>query len=159
MFADYLVYREVRELAQEKIELFASADCSLYVDMPLCLQITNIYMNRLTAHDLQRRGVLHAPLCRWGDWRTYKPLITDVPLAFVGLPRRSALWIGTYGVSKKKADRIRFREGLEAMLEWLDPVRVFVYGSMPKDVFGSLGNPDLFVRYPDWNSLMHGRCE
>ena len=155
MFADYLVYREVREDAWSKCSLFASADCSLYTDMPFCLQIANTYMNRLTAHDLQRAGRLHAPLCRWGDWRSYEPYITDTPLAFIGLPKGNALWLGTYGVSKKREDKQNLRKGLGAMLYWLRPVRVFVYGPMPKDVFGEYEGSTDFVCYPNWTALRH----
>ena len=155
MFADYLVYREVRDEAWSKAGQFASADCSLYTDMPFCLQIANTYMNRITAHDLQRAGRLHAPLCRWGDWRSFEPYITSVPLAFIGLPKNNALWIGSYGVSKKREDKQNFKEGLAAMLEWLHPVRVFVYGPMPKDVFGDFEGATDFVRYTNWTSLRH----
>lgn len=157
MFADYLIYDEMREIAHKKVSLFASADCSLYTDMPLCLQVANIYMNRLTAYDLQNQGKLHAPLCRWGDERTYKPYITDIPLAFIGLPKNNAVWIGTYGVSKHQEDKKHLRSGLEAMIEWLSPVRIFVYGSLPGDIFGDLSHSNLFTVYPNWTSLMHGR--
>ncbi|MDD6786171.1 MAG: DUF4417 domain-containing protein [Eggerthellales bacterium] len=155
MFADYLVYREMRDEAWSKVNLFASADCSLYTDMPFCLQIANTYMNRLTAHDLQKAGRLHAPLCRWGDWKSYEPYITDVPLAFIGLPKYSALWVGSYGVSKKHEDKLNFKRGLEAMLEWLHPIRVFVYGAMPKDVFGDFEGMTDFVRYANWTTMRH----
>ena len=155
MFADYLVYHEMRDEAWSKVDLLASTDCSLYTDMPFCLQIANTYMNRLTAHDLQRAGRLHAPLCRWGDWRSYEPYITDTPLAFIGLPKNNALWVGTYGVSKKREDKQNLRKGLEAMLHWLHPVRVFVYGPMPKDVFGEYEGSTDFVCYPNWTALRH----
>ncbi|MDO4502741.1 MAG: DUF4417 domain-containing protein [Coriobacteriia bacterium] len=155
MFADYLVYREVREEAWSKVSLLASTDCSLYTDMPFCLQIANTYMNRLTAHDLQRAERLHAPLCRWGDWRSYEPYITRTPLAFIGLPKNSALWVGSYGVSKKREDKRNFKKGLEAMLDWLRPVRVFVYGPMPRDVFGDYEGTTDFVCYPNWTKMRH----
>ena len=159
MFADYLVYREARDAAWDKVELFASADCSLYTDMPFGLQIANTYLNRLTAHDLQRSGHLHAPLCRWGDERSYEPFITDVPLAFIGLPKHNAVWVGAYGVSKSKENAAHFRRGLIAMLEWLEPQRVFVYGAMKKSVFRDLTGLTDFVQYPDWTTRMHREAD
>lgn len=156
MFADYLVYRELREQAQKKISLFAPADCSVYTDMPFALQPASIYMSRLTAHDLQQQGKLHAPLCRWGDERTYRPYISDVPIAFIGLPKHNAVWVGTYGLSLRRADRVHLHNGLVEMLKWLEPRRVFVYGPTPKSVFGDLWGRTDFVVYPNWMKLKHG---
>lgn len=41
------------------------------------------------------------------------------------------------------------------MLGWLSPVRVFVYGPMPKDVFSDYEGAADFVRYPNWTALRH----
>ena len=48
-----------------------SPDCSLYRDMPLCLQIANTYMNRAVGYYLQSQGLYVIPNVRWGDERTY----------------------------------------------------------------------------------------
>ena len=50
---------------------FISPDCSLYRDMPLAIQITNIYRNRAIGYCFQKHGVYVIPCVRWGDERTY----------------------------------------------------------------------------------------
>lgn len=50
---------------------FISPDCSVYRDMPLSLQITNIYRNRAIGYYMQKHGVYVVPCVRWGDERTY----------------------------------------------------------------------------------------
>lgn len=56
-FSDVLTC--TKELLPELSEFSAviSPDCSLYRDMPLCLQIANTYMNRAVGHYLQSQGV------------------------------------------------------------------------------------------------------
>lgn len=47
-----------------------SPDFSLYIDMPLCLQMVNVYLNRAVGCYIQRKGVKVIPNVRWGDERT-----------------------------------------------------------------------------------------
>lgn len=49
-----------------------------------------------------------------------------------------------------------FREGLVAMLDYLKPQTVLVYGPMPKNVFGDLLDRTKFVQYDDWTKMRHG---
>lgn len=64
-----------------------SPDCSLYRDMPLCLQIANIYMNRAVGHYLQSKGLYVIPNIRWGDERTYTTEVLPEKAAFLGVPK------------------------------------------------------------------------
>ncbi len=130
-----------------------SPDCSLYIDMPLCLQITNVYINRAHGHYLQEKGHYVIPNVRWGDERTYTTVKLPEKVAFLGLPKHSIYCIGTYGCIKSKEDKRYFREGLIAMLDELEPEVVLVYGAMPKEIFGGLENRTQFINYPDWISL------
>ena len=61
-----------KELLPElsKFSAVISPDCSLYRDMPLCLQIANTYMNRAVGHYLQSQGLYVIPNIRWGDERS-----------------------------------------------------------------------------------------
>lgn len=136
----------------------STPDCSLYRDMPFVLQCANTYMNRLVGHYIQSLGHEHLyPTVRWGDERTYEPYITDTPLSFIGLPKHSAYWIGSYGVSKRRDDKNHLKLGLESMIEFLEPEYVFVYGSMPDEVFKDCLTKTQFIQYPDWLSSKHGK--
>ncbi len=127
-------------------------DCSLYRDMPLIAQMTNIYMNRSVGRYLQSQGIYVIPNVRWSDERTYTTNELPEKVAFVGLPKRSVVSIGSYGLMKNKANREHFKKGLEQMLIELDPEIVIVYGSMPESVFGEYVNQTKFVRFQDWIS-------
>lgn len=134
----------------KKFEGVISPDCSLYRDMPLCLQIANTYMNRAVGHYLQTHGIYVIPNIRWGDERTYTTIELPEKIAFLGIEKKSIVSIGTYGCVKRKEDKFYFRDGLEAMLDELEPSVVIVYGSMPKQVFGGLENRTNFIKIPDW---------
>lgn len=130
-----------------------SPDCSLYYDMPLCLQIANTYMNRAIGYRLQQQGLYVIPNVRWGDERSYTTDVLPEKFAFLGLPKHSIVAIGTYGCSKGRLERHHLRAGLIAMLDELAPEVVLVYGSMPDAIFGDLTTRTRFINYPDWIKL------
>lgn len=140
----------------EELRLFAgviSPDCSLYRDMPLCLQIANTYMNRAVGHYLQEQGLYVIPNIRWGDERTYTTNVLPEKIAFLGVEKRSIVSIGTYGCIRGEQNKLHFKAGLRAMLDELEPEIVLVYGPMPTSVFGELLNRSSFIQYDDWTSL------
>ena len=130
-----------------------SPDCSLYRDMPLCLQIANTYMNRAIGHYLQTKGLYVVPNIRWGDERTYTTCVLPERIAFLGVEKHSIVSVGTYGCIQGRENRRCFQAGLEAMLECLEPEVVLVYGNMPDSIFGGVKNTTRFVHYPDWTTL------
>ena len=133
-----------------------SPDCSLYIDAPLCLQITNIYLNRAVGCKLQSEGLYVIPNVRWGDERTYTKMLFKEKVAFAGLPKHSIVSVGTYGCIKSKEAKYHFREGLISMLDEIEPEVVLVYGSMPESVFQGLDSRTKFINYPDWIRLKKG---
>lgn len=128
-------------------------DCSLYLDMPLCLQITNVYLSRAVGHYFQENGLYVIPNVRWGDERTYTTVDLPEKIAFLGLPKNSIYSIGTYGCIRTKEDKRYFREGLIEMLKELEPEIVIVYGSMPDAIFNGLYNKTRFINIPDWTTF------
>lgn len=157
MFADALL--GIENFSEELLARpCATPDCSIYWDMPLVLQCANVYMSRLIGHGLQELGHEEVyPTLRWADERTYKPFIVDAPIAFLGLPKKSVYWIGSYGVCKTREERYHLKAGLEAALEYLEPEKLFVYGAMPEKIFGDYLGCTEFVRFPDWTTRQHGR--
>ena len=150
MFRDCLTATDKYLDELSKFPGIISPDCSLYIDMPLCLQIVNVYMNRAVGHYLQSKGLYIIPNIRWGDERTYTTIELPEKIAFLGAPKHSILSVGTYGCVKSKEAKFYFREGLVAMLDELEPEVVLVYGSMPRQIFEGLNNRTRFVNHPDW---------
>lgn len=141
-----------------RFEVVVSPDCSLYRDMPLCLQIINTYLNRQIGHYLQSMGLYVVPNVRWGDERSYlRTLPDEPPFAFLGVEKHSIVSIGTYGCCRGNENRHHLREGLRAMLKELEPEIVLVYGAMPPSVFDEFSGQTRFIHYPDWTSVRHGR--
>lgn len=129
-------------------------DCSLYIDAPLCVQIVDIYLNRAVGHYLQKQGIYVIPNIRWGDERTYTSNELGEKVAFQGVDKHSIVSVGTYGQIKSAESKRYFREGLEAMLDELEPKVVLVYGSMPDSIFGKVKDRTRFVQYLDWTTRM-----
>ena len=136
-----------------------SPDNSLYRDMPLACQICNIYRNRLIGSYYQRHGIKVIGNCRWGDDRTYSSDTLGEPVSFAGLPTDSIVSVGTYGCIQSKRDKEQFRNGLAAMIDYLKPAAIIVYGAMPDSVFGKFKNKAKFINFKDWTSTRHRENE
>ena len=91
------------------------------------------------------------------DERSYSTIELPEKFAFLGVPKHSIVSIGTYGCIKSKENKIYFAEGLEAMLEELEPEVVLVYGGMPDSIFENVKDRAKFVHYPDWTSIQKRR--
>ena len=103
-------------------------DFSLYRDMPLVMQLWNIYRSRAIGFWLQMNGVKVIPNVRYGDNRTYKCCCD-------GLPIKSVIAVGSHGTLKLLEDRAIFAKGLDVVVKKLQPVAIIVYGSVPESIF------------------------
>lgn len=140
----------------EELKLFpgiVTPDCSLYRDMPLVLQITNTYLSRQIGVKFQEENLYTVPNIRWGDERSYTTVLFPEPFAFIGIPKHSIVSIGSYGCIRGKENKYHFKAGLAAMLDYLEPQVVLVYGPMPKDIFDPFASRTTFIRFDDWTKL------
>jgi hypothetical protein len=103
-------------------------DWSLYRDMPLVMQLWNIYRSRAIGTWLQANGVKVIPNLRYGDRRTFK-VCTD------GLSKHSVIAVGTHGTLKILEDRDIFVKGLDVVVRRIAPAAIVVYGACPDDIF------------------------
>lgn len=149
-FRDILTSTEdyIEEL--KKFPGVINPDCSLYRDMPLTLQITNTYMSRAVGFYFWKNGIYSVPNIRWGDERSYTTKFFPEPFAFAGADKHSIVSVGTYGCIRGKENRKHFKAGLTAMLDYLEPKVVLVYGSMPKDIFEEHMSKTQFIQFNDW---------
>ena len=104
-------------------------DFSVYRDMPLVMQLWNIYRSRAIGFWLQANDVRVIVNVRWGDCRTYR-------ICCDGAPKGCAISVGTVGSIQSVEDRRFFEEGLAVVVERLQPRAIVVYGSAPEGIFG-----------------------
>ena len=112
----------------KKFKGVISPDFSMYRNMPLCMQIWNVYRGRALANWLSENGVEIIPNVRFGDERTYL-------FCFEGIEKNKTVAVGTHGCIQHKEDRKYFKRGLEELVKRLEPQTIIVYGQAPDDIF------------------------
>lgn len=122
-----------------------SFDLSLYIDMPLSLQMVNKFKNHKVAAYLQKLGINVIPNVRWGDERSFS-------FCFEGFEKRGIYAVSTHGCIKTKIEKTMFVNGLRKMIEVLEPKVILVHGPMPKEVFDQFKRKVVFVNYSSWIS-------
>ena len=103
-------------------------DFSLYRDMPLAMQIWNIYRSRAIGHWLQSEGIEIIVNIRYGDERTYR-------ICCDGVPEDCVIAIGTHGTLKGTIDRHYLLEGLDKVIKIIHPKAIVIYGAAPDKYF------------------------
>ena len=150
-FKDLLVNPNEYIKTIKKYQGFIAPDCSVYRDMPLAVQITNIYRSRAIGYYFQKHGIYVIPCVRWGDERTYTTKFLPERVAFSGIELHSIVSVGSYGQIKDKVNRYFFEAGMDAMMETLEPNCVLVYSKMPDHIEEKYPNTK-FIEYPDWTT-------
>lgn len=112
----------------KKYEGVILPDFSVYRDMPLVMQIWNIYRSRAIGSWLQRNNVTVIPNIRYGDGRTWK-------ISCDGVSKGGTIAVGSHGTIKNALDRKYFSEGLKYVVSTLSPQNIVVYGTVPDDIF------------------------
>ena len=107
-FKDLLINPDEYIAVIKKYQGFITPDCSVYRDMPLALQITNIYRSRAIGYYFQKHGVYVIPCVRWGDDRTYTTRFLPEKVAFLGVEKHSIVSVGSYGQLKDRVNRYYF---------------------------------------------------
>ena len=149
------ITEKVNELRQ--FQGIVMPDCSLYYDMPLILQMANVYLAHQIGHYLQSQGLYVIPNVRWGDERTYTRILPDEPpFAFLGYEKHGIYSIGTYGCCQSKEEKCHIRDGLRSMIKELEPKIILVYGPMPTSIFNEFKESGVqFIHYENWTKLQH----
>lgn len=104
-------------------------DFSLYMDMPLPMQIWNIYRSRALGRYWQAQGLKVVPTLSWAQPDTYR-------WAFEGLPERSTVAVSTVGVKGDRQALQVWKDGMVAVMRALRPRRVLLYGGPVDFDFG-----------------------
>jgi hypothetical protein len=103
-------------------------DFSLYPEMPLALQLFNVYRNRWCGAFWQSRGIRVIPTVGWSDARSY-------PFCFLGVDSGSTVAVSTVGLGDPRGTRgaseearALFRAGFAEMISRISPRLVLLYG-------------------------------
>ena len=96
-------------------------DFSLYLDMPIAMQVWNIYRSRLIGQIMQDYGMTVIPTVSWSTEDSFA-------FCFDGLPKNATLAISTIGVKQNKEQLKIWEEGVTEMINRLNPKRIVVYG-------------------------------
>ena len=104
-----------------KFDCIFSPDFSLYTDMPLAMKLWNIYRSRLVGSFYQSMGVRVIPTISWCEPATFE-------FCFDGIPKGSIVAISTIGVKQSKRAMQIWQDGMDAMIERIQPMTVIEYG-------------------------------
>lgn len=113
-------------------------DFSVYRDMPLVVQLYNIYRSRAVGAWLQANGVKVIVNVRYGDGRTYRCCCD-------GIAGGCTIAVGSHGTLRDAEDERHFSEGLEAVVKRLKPSTIVVYGAAPDAVFGKFAKAGINI--------------
>lgn len=126
-FIDDYQFERVWNSPERYLDCLKGYDCvltpdfSLYMDMPLPMQVWNLYRSRALGRFWQSRGLRVVPTLSWAQPETY-------PWAFGGLPRRSTVAVSTVGVKGDDEATGVWFDGMAEAMRALKPRRVLLYG-------------------------------
>lgn len=113
-------------------------DFSLYLDMPLAMQIWNTYRNRMIGQICQDYGMNVIPTVGWAGEDSFD-------FCFDGLPQGGTVAVSTVGVMNNKAAKEIFRVGMEEMIRQVKPGFILIYGNQFPEACGNIP----FKPYPN----------
>lgn len=96
-------------------------DFSLYLEMPLAMQIWNTYRSRLIGQIMQRYGINVIPTLSWCTEDSYE-------FCFDGIEPGGTVSVSTIGVKEDKHAGELWVAGMDEAIRRLDPKCVMVYG-------------------------------
>ena len=105
----------------EKFDCVLTPDFSLYTDMPLAMQIWNVYRSRLIGSYWQSLGMTVIPTVSWSTHDSYN-------FCFDGLPENGIVAISTVGIMKDKSAQQLFYDGLDEMIARIHPSGILIWG-------------------------------
>lgn len=105
-----------------------SPDFSLYADMRLWLQLTNVAKNRWVGAYWQSKGLTVIPTISWSTPESFD-------FCFDGVEKGGIVAIGMIGCKK---NRLGFMKGYVAMLERLNPKTILCFGTPFKEMDGNI---------------------
>lgn len=126
-YIDDYQFERVWNRPHEYIERLSKFDCvltpdfSMYTDMPLAMQIWNVYRSRLIGQVMQDAGLTVIPTLQWCRENSFD-------FCFEGLQRGGVVSVSTIGVKRDKEATQIWMTGMDEAIKRLKPSFVIVYG-------------------------------
>lgn len=136
-FLDDYQFERIWQRPEFYIEKLSQFDCvltpgfSLYIDMPVAMQVWNVYRSRLIGQVMQRYGYTVIPTVSWAYSDSFS-------FCFDGLPVGATLAISTIGVKQNEEQFEIWNNGMDVMIELLKPKRLLVYGGEVEYDYGDI---------------------
>lgn len=102
----------------KQYECLLTPDFSLYMDMPLALQINSVFKNRWCGAYWQSKGKYVIPTVSWSDQRSFD-------FCFDGIEKGSIVAVSTHGNKKVREE---FLLGYNELLKKIEPRCIICYG-------------------------------
>lgn len=128
-------YKYIEDISE--YECILSPDFSLYMDMPMSMKIWNVYRSRMIGQFLQDNGIKVIPTISWAEEETFE-------FCFDGIPKGSIVAISTIGVKKEETSFEIWKNGVDKMINRIEPSTILCYGGKVDYDFGEID-----VRYFD----------
>ena len=144
-FLDDYKFESIYNNPEKKIEVLRkfkavlTPDFSMFVEMPIALQLFATFKNRWTGAYLQQQGIKVIPTVRWGD-------LTSFNFCFDGIEKGSIVAVSTVGIKKQKS---HFMLGYNEMLSRIKPSKIICYGKPFDEMKGDI----IEVDYAKTNNL------
>lgn len=119
----------------QRVGMALTPDFSLWREMPLSMQLWQVYRARWCGAWMQHHGVAVIPTISWSTKASYK-------FCFEGLAGSPVVAVSTVGTTGEETKALFF-EGLDAMFGYIAPRVILCYGSSLRD--------ELPARYHDVN--------
>ena len=114
-----------------EFDCMLTPDFSLYTDMPIAMQIWNVYRSRLIGQIAQRNGMIVIPTVSWCREDSFD-------FCFDGLPKRATLSISTIGVKNDDYNFGLWKAGVDEMIKRLQPKTLLIYGGKVDYDYGNI---------------------
>ena len=126
-YIDDYQFERLWSYPEKYIDILSQYDCilspdfSLYLEMPMAMKIWNIYRSRQIGAYYQSMGIKVIPTISWAEKATYS-------FCFQGIPKNSIVSVSTIGVKEDQNALRIWRDGMQAMIEAINPTDIIIYG-------------------------------
>lgn len=126
-FIDDYQFERIWNAPHDYIDLLKRFDCvctpdfSLYTEMPLPMQIWNVYRSRMVGQIMQDYGLQVIPTLQWCKEESFD-------FCFDGIEKGTVVAVSTIGVKEQDEGKRLWFSGMEEALDQIKPKCVIVYG-------------------------------
>ena len=105
-----------------RFKFVLTPDFSVLHNMPIAMQLWNVFRARLIGYAMQQVGISVIPSISWSDESSFD-------FCFDGIERGGVVAISSVGVIRNPHAKMLFRSGFNEMLRRITPTKVLFYGT------------------------------